>query len=162
MRAVFEMQSSRRLMKFVCPQNRIWVWAIVALYVLLLSDLTLTPDPLWFMGSWGDEAEHAVDSTFADYLQHGLAYLLLAVLLVWGTSTTSRPSKATCSLFALTHAMGTEWLQGFIPQRTCDWTDAMANVLGVGVGWFAATLTIRRTLVVEPHRLEPDDNLNRL
>ena len=58
--------------------------------------------------------------------------------------------------------MGTEWLQGFIPQRTSDWTDAMANVLGVGVGWFAATLAIRRTLVVEPNRLEPDDNLNRL
>lgn len=110
-------------------------WCAAGLYVLVLSYFTLAPDPWWFMGEWGRETEESLDSTFADYLQHFGAYLMLSLLVVGASLTTLRPSALICGIAAVLHGIATEALQHFIPRRTCDWTDALANAGGAFIGW---------------------------
>jgi VanZ family protein len=87
------------------------------------------------MGEWGRETEESLDSTFADYLQHFGAYLMLSLLVVGASLTTLRPSALICGIAAVLHGIATEALQHFIPRRTCDWTDALANAGGAFIGW---------------------------
>lgn len=125
-------------------------WVVAGAFLLLLTYLTLAPDPWWFMGQAGREAEQSIDSTFADYSQHFGAYAVLAVLLAGASFTTQSPSVKAVAVFAVLHGVATEWLQQFIPLRTCDWTDALANMLGVLAGFLLAggVLTVVRNRVV--------------
>lgn len=112
-------------------------------YALLLAYVTLAPDPWWFLGQPGKKVEAAVDRTFADFIQHGGAYLVLAVLFCQASSTAGRRGTLLCGSFVLLHAVGTEWLQCYIPLRTCDWRDAGANLFGIICGWLGTLGMIR-------------------
>lgn len=109
----------------------VYAWTVAGTFLLLLTYLTLAPDPWWFMGQAGREAEQSIDSTFAGYSQHFGAYAVLAVLLVGASFTTQSPPVKAVAMFSALHGVATESLQHFIPLRTCDWTDVLANTLGV-------------------------------
>lgn len=107
---------------------------LTVIYVIGLSYLTLAPDPWWIFGSPGRSAERTFDSTLADYVQHAMVYSMLGVLL----SASNRASNRTLPfplLFGLCHAVGTEYLQYWIPPRSCSAVDGLANVIGLTVGW---------------------------
>lgn len=116
--------------------------AVAAIYVLLLSWLTLAPDPWWIFGSTGRSAEHSVDFTLADYVQHAMAYGVLGILLA-ANGRVSERWVTQLAAFGLCHAVGTECLQYFVPSRTCSVVDGLANVAGVTIGWYLLRLALR-------------------
>ena len=113
-------------------------WTAVLVYAVVLTYLLLTPSPLWFLGVSGQGIEAAVDRTLMGYVQHGLAYSLLACLLVWATRTIMGYWQTVWMLAATAHGIAAEWLQCFVPYRHVHWPDGMANALGVGFGWLCA------------------------
>ena len=126
------------------PRKRLTIsrtaWTVVVIYAVVLTYLLLTPSPLWLLGVSGRVIEAAVDRTLAGYVQHGLAYSLLACLLVWATRPIMGCWQAVWMLAATAHGIAAEWLQCFIPYRVGDWADGMSNALGVGLGWLCASL----------------------
>jgi VanZ family protein len=117
-------------------------WAALV-YTVALTYVLLTPHPLWFLGGSGETIEKAVDRTLMGYVQHALAYAVLACLLVWASRTMSGYSRAVWMLVAILHGVAAEWLQCFVPHRFGAWTDALANAVGVGLGWLGASLILR-------------------
>jgi VanZ family protein len=115
------------------PRQASWLIRAIALaYAVFLTWLTLAPNPWWLFGVDTRGVERAVDSTLGDWIQHGMAYGLLAVLF----ALARWPGPVGLWLAAvMAHALLTEWLQGFVPDRTSDWTDAVANGAGVACGW---------------------------
>jgi len=116
----------------------------VIVYAVVLTYLLLTPSPLWFLGVSGQVIETAVDRTLVGYVQHGLAYSLLACLLIWATRFVTAYWQAVWMLVAMAHGIAAEWLQCFVPYRHVEWSDGMANALGVGLGWLCASLILRK------------------
>ena len=86
--------------------------------------------------------EEYLDHTISDYLQHGIAYAILAFLLLWAVGPTSRPSAIVCVSLAIGHGTVMEWSQQFIPHRYFERSDLLANMLGVGVGSCAAVIVL--------------------
>src|SRR5262245_18414137 len=94
--------------------------AMTASYVLLLSYLLLTPEPLVLFGLAGGEIHGAVDATVSTYMQHTLAYAVLTALCFWWSSLRERAPFRNSFLFAGGHGFLTEWLQRFVPGRHSD------------------------------------------
>jgi VanZ family protein len=113
------------------PRSKIVLAAylIVALYWLLLFILThlpALPDPKFLSGqAHGDKLAHCI--AYA-----GLAFLLAAASTArWGF----RPlTFARVLLVVGLYAAFEEWTQGFVPPRTTDWNDLVADMLGAGIG----------------------------
>ena len=113
------------------PRSKVVLAAylIVALYWVLLFVLTHLPSlPHAKVLRVGDNA---------DKLAHCLAYAGLAFLLAaastarWGF----RPlTFARVLLVVGLYAAFEEWTQGFVPPRTTDWEDVVADLLGAGIG----------------------------
>ena len=130
-------------------------WTAVLVYAAVLTYLLLTPSPLWFLGGSGQVIEAAVDRTLVGYVQHGLAYSLLACLVVWATRTIMGYWQAVWILGATAHGIAAEWLQCYVPYRDGHWSDGMANALGVGLGWLCASLILRTLRRPLGHPTEP-------
>ncbi len=116
-------------------------WLLAGGYLVLLTWFCLAPDPwrvLTLLGSPGRELEYAVDSTLADYLQHGLTFAVLSVLFYVARGTTRWPTMFWCGLPLAIYAILMEWLQAIVPLRTFAVTDGLANLAGVCLGWLAA------------------------
>ena len=114
---------------------------IAVAYLLLLTYALLTPRPLWAFGKTGDAAEESVDMTFPGFSQHAAAYAILACLLLAAFGTSSRRAQLGCVLSAALHGSLMEGLQYFVPLRYCDLPDAVANLVGVGIGWLIAVVS---------------------
>ena len=119
-------------------------WAAALAYAVLLTYLLLTPHPLCLLGDTGLVIEKTVDRTISGYIQHGLAYALLGYLLVWASRTTDGSRQLLWVLAAVGHGIVAESLQYFVPHRFADWTDGVANTLGVGLGWVVGWLQYHR------------------
>lgn len=115
------------------------------IYTVVLTYLLLRPDPLWLLGASGQDIERTIDRTIAGFVQHVLAYALLACLLAWASRTTCGSLRLSWAVLAIGHGIGAELLQHFIPRRYCDWPDGLANTLGVAFGWLAAVWILRAT-----------------
>lgn len=75
----------------------------------------------------------------SDKLQHGLAYAGLAALLVravagghWRAVTTRRTMIAVA--LAILYGVSDEWHQSFVPERSADAADVLADAIGASVG----------------------------
>ena len=116
-------------------------WLLAGGYLVLLSWFCLAPDPWWVLtlfGVPGREMETAVDSTLADYVQHGLSFAVLSVLVYLARGTTHCPTVFWCGLSLAIYALSMEWLQAFVPMRTFALGDGLANLFGGCIGWLAA------------------------
>ena len=80
------------------------------------------------------ELERVIDSSLTDLIQHGVAYALLAGLLLWSSRRKSPFTAVLCAGFAGVHGAAAEWFQYYVPHRNCDWPDALANLLGAACG----------------------------
>ena len=121
------------------------------LYALLLTNLLLAPHPLWMFGLTGDAVEESVNGTLADYIQHGLSYTLLTVLLIAAVRPKTMRGLGLCVAIALAHGLGTEVLQAVIPLRDCEFSDALADSIGVAVGLLATAVLFRFWAVRSRH-----------
>ena len=112
-------------------------------YVLMLTYLLLAPQPLWFLGESGDRFEQSVDQSLADYVQHGVCYAILMLLLLWSARITGPLTSlklACCAALVICHGLLTEFLQMFIPQREFSVVDIVANTTGVVAIWLMAAM----------------------
>lgn len=112
-------------------------------YAALLTYLLLTPDPWQFWGATVGELPEMVHVTMSSYTQHSVAYAMLCALLIWSSSFRGDPSLKSGTVVSCAHAVCTEAVQQFIPKRSGDWWDLLADFAGIvlvasGV-WLALT-----------------------
>jgi VanZ family protein len=126
-------------------------------YVALLTYLLLTPEPLQFLfGSAAGEIHGAVDSTVSTYVQHTLAYAVLAALLFWTTSVCGGAPMRASVLLGGSHALLTEGLQRFVPRRHGDLWDLASDAAGIAIVLASAGIAmgVQRVFVQEALRTE--------
>jgi len=124
------------------PSRRTTIIAAV-LYALLLTNMLLAPRPLWMFGVTGDMVEESLNRTLADYIQHSFSYTLLTLLLIAAVRPKTARGLGLCIALSLAHGLGTETLQAIIPRRDCEFSDALANSIGVAAGLLIAAVAFR-------------------
>ncbi len=82
--------------------------------------------------------------TVSDIILHLGAYTVFATLCfsLIGPHANFRVRRAATVLLVV-HAIGTEWLQMWMPNRTTDPLDAAANLCGIAAGALLATWVFR-------------------
>lgn len=91
--------------------------------------------------------------TISDLVLHLAAFSVFAGMcgIVVPASPDSTARKVTV-IGLVIYAVGTELLQQSIPRRTCDPLDAIANLCGIAVGLYAASLVTRHIAILAPQR----------
>ena len=131
--------------------------AITGIYIAFLTYLLLTPEPLsLFFGEAAGEIHGAVEATVSSYTQHTISYAMLTALLVWTMSLRGNFPLLISVIAAFGHALLTEGLQTFVPQRHGDLLDLLADLAGIlsvaaAVG---AASAYQRTLFAQSLRAE--------
>lgn len=101
-------------------------WKVSALaWGILLSYLLLIPFP--------DIDTSSFDIPFKDKIVHILLFLIWTYLLL---QFFGNKKKLSVLLFVLFYGIGTEVAQSFIPDRSCELMDVMADALGIAVGYY--------------------------
>jgi VanZ family protein len=119
-------------------------WAPVAIYMVLIFASSSTPQPIVPTPGASDKVYHAV------------AYLGLATLVAramtgrWVRAVTPRIAL-TAFLVSSTYGATDELHQRFVPGRTMDAEDLVANVLGAALG--AGGLYARKGIIRGRHGL---------
>lgn len=103
--------------------RRVWRvtgWMLVALVIYL--SLTSNPPPL--PGQLGDKWGH---------------FLAYGTLMWWfGQLHTRWPERLGYAIFFAALGIGLEFIQGIVGYRMLDYYDAVANVIGLVIGWLAS------------------------
>lgn len=114
-------------------------WSVIP-FGVLLSYALLSPNPLWFVGAAPDDPTALLDRAVPDVMQHFGAYCFFSALCVWCTRRQSAAIRLYVPMLVLEHGLLTEWLQAFVPYRTCDPADALANAAGTLLGAVTAVI----------------------
>jgi VanZ family protein len=86
-----------------------------------------------------------------DKIAHVILYLILGLSLEWGrVKTKSRLSLAFLILLGLGYGVFTESLQFFAPNREMNFSDGLANVLGVLIGFWAGNRFLLNASSAQP------------
>lgn len=103
-------------------------WAGTLLYMALL---------FWLSSRPGHDVSRWNFLRLPDYVLHGVAYLVLGVLLHWALAATLRwPFAATAwaaVILAGLYGLSDEWHQSFVPGRTATWQDFAVDVAGAAL-----------------------------
>lgn len=112
---------------------RLCRWVVLAIH-LLFTYLLLTPDPY----AKADVFQSIYDIQPEGYIIHlgvyfGLAFTIQAV-------TTKAKYNSMGVAYISAHGLLSEYGQSFVPGRTCDPWDTLANVVGIGIAviWYHA------------------------
>ena len=103
----------------------------------------------WAAGGWAAAiaalslvpSDYAVSSGFGDKLDHMAAYVLLGCSAVFGWQDRIRPPVIL--LAVLTYGTTMEALQAWVPGRSADWGDLLANTVGTLAGAALAAVIAR-------------------
>lgn len=118
--------------------------ALVALFAAIgLSVFLVVPDPFALIGIVRVETRDAVENLLSDKAQHAIAYAVLAIALRFAFQGPPRRAALWSGGLAMAHGAATELIQLFVPDRTCDWKDFVADALGAVIGltlWNAVRL----------------------
>lgn len=110
-------------------------WVPAAAWAVVLFLLSASPDlagPSWL----------AVN----DKVGHLCLYMVLGASLSYGRSrSVHRPTHALLIAVGALYAASDEWHQAFVPGRTPDWIDWVADCTGVILGYAVASLLLERT-----------------
>lgn len=111
---------------------------IAAAAIGVFTWLLLIPDPYAASRAF----EPIRQANISGYLIHPCVYFLMTTLTLVNVTTEHRnPNKpwlgAVGIMLAIlvTHGLATEILQHFIPGRSCDPLDALANLSGISIGF---------------------------
>lgn len=116
---------------------------LLASATAVLSFLLLTSDPLGLLGIGPDDGGPGVNSLIPDTVQHYVSYAIFAVVLVVSLGRSDRRGLVVAGMVAFAHGAMAEWIQRYIPGRTCDARDLVANAFGILSG-LAIILVARR------------------
>lgn len=108
-------------------------WGPAAAWAAVLFLLSARPNPsvpLW-LASY-------------DKVVHAGLYAILGLALAYGRHRTSSPSHVALIFLGALYGATDEWHQAFVPGRTPDWRDWLADVAGVVLGYGLALLFLRR------------------
>jgi VanZ family protein len=109
--------------------RRLWRTILVLLW-MVVSYLALTPSP-----------QNGPDLGW-DKLNHTSAFVALA-FAAWLGFAQARRSQRLWMLVLLAYGGGIEILQLYVPGRSCEWGDLLADAVGIAVGAFLAMLAQR-------------------
>ena len=110
--------------------------------LVLITYALVAPHPLWVFGASGESAETYVDTTLTGFLQHVIAYSVLAWATILAFGAENRRAALWCVVALAVHGLLMEGIQLFVPHRYCDLPDALANFVGAGTGWLFACATL--------------------
>lgn len=123
-----------------------------------------TVDRVWWAGGWAIVAcavwfslgPDALDNGLqnGDKLNHLVGY---ATLMGWFAQLPLRRGRLAVTCVAFGIAM--EFAQGLTPNRTPDVWDAVANAIGVGLGWLSAVALPNFRVHLGGLRQAPDSTL---
>jgi VanZ family protein len=121
------------------PAIRPWIhrgWQILAgIYVVVLSWMMLAPQPWIIFGKQQDSVPLvSAASTLPDYLQHLGAFMLLACLAQMAVRGGPVNRLSLRASLLVGYALFVETAHTWIPQRTFQWSDLIANLAGVLLG----------------------------
>ena len=127
-------------------RTRIGLRCLSTGYLVLLTVLLLTPDP---MAVFRPERElYGIIS----WLMPSVHFLTMA-LLAWLTLAARWPlSLGWVVALLILYAVGTEGLQALVPTRTPSLADVFQNLIGIATGsavWALPALLIRRSMATE-------------
>lgn len=111
--------------------------------LLTVSWALLSPDPFATIRHTRLSFLQAV----SDVLLHCLAYTVFsaACCSLLGSNPDVRLRYLTLTLLTA-HAIGTEILQLYMPNRTCDALDALSNLSGIALGQLLAMWALRQSV----------------
>lgn len=110
---------------FTAPERRVLWRALLALLLAAITWLALSPAPPESANTGWDKANHA------------LAFAALAFVSVW--ALWQRPRQWLLLVAALLAYGGfIEIAQSFVPSRSADWNDVLADGVGIALGLLAA------------------------
>lgn len=120
-----------RLIRFAAApgQRRLWR-ALLALLFVAITWLALVPDPPRGVSTGWDKTNHL------------LAFAALAFTGVWAQWRQPR-QWAVLVVVLLAYGCGIEVAQGFLPPRSADAADVLADGLGIALGLLAAWPLVR-------------------
>ena len=108
-----------------------WTWrALLVLLLVAVSYLALAPKP-----------PAGVDTGW-DKLNHVLAFTALALCASLGYPASRRTRQALLGGL-LAYGGAIELLQLSVPSRSAEWSDLLADSIGIGAGAIVATLVLR-------------------
>ncbi|MBX3438639.1 MAG: VanZ family protein [Planctomycetaceae bacterium] len=144
------------MMHQILPSMR-WPYRLIqcvaTIYLIVLTLFLVHPDAFSLFGAGAKAAEAGVDATVHGLLQHFSAYFLLGTLLRWAF-VGARVSTRTVLIFLVLHGATTETIQAFVPNRTADWRDLLANISGVVAS--VAVYALCRRWTESPPRIRPE------
>lgn len=104
-------------------------------YFLLLCWLLFWPRPFEFLSDGPRNVSEQIERTFADWVLHALAFLLLSALVMTAQSEKSRSVfKSTAVRFLAAFSLFAETTHLWIPERFFQWSDMAANLIGTAAG----------------------------
>ncbi len=113
-----------------------------------LTYLLLSQDPWWLFRAFPREAARALKHGVIDKVYHFVAYFGTTCILMWYALSGSRRTMYVVAGGVTVHAVATEFLQQFVPRRTMDLDDLVANLAGIVAGVCVGILL--RRMVVSP------------
>jgi VanZ family protein len=117
--------SSLLLNLFAAPERRLLWRALLAVLLIAITWLALSPAPPPTVDTGWDKSNHA------------MAFAALAFVGVW--ALWPRPRQWLLLVVALLAYGGAiEIAQSFVPPRSADWADLLADGLGIAIGLVAA------------------------
>ena len=78
-----------------------------------------------------------------DKLVHGILYAVMGVLLGWGSWASGMRRAWPALVVGYAYGAVDEWHQFFVPNRIPSFSDWVADVVGVTVGFFAILVVLR-------------------
>jgi tetratricopeptide (TPR) repeat protein/VanZ family protein len=113
--------------------------------VTFLTYLLLSQDPWWLFRAFPKEAARTLKHGVIDKVYHFVAYFGTTCLLMWYAASGTRRTMYGLAAAVTAHAVITEFLQQFVPRRTTDIDDLLANLAGIAAG-VGVGLLLRRVL----------------
>ncbi|MFG6429449.1 VanZ family protein [Roseateles sp. LYH14W] len=111
---------------FTAPERRVLWRALLALLLAVITWLALSPAPPESANTGWDKANHT------------LAFAALAFVSVW--ALWQRPRQWLLLVAALLAYGGfIEIAQSFVPSRSAEWNDVLADGMGIALGLLAAS-----------------------
>ena len=107
------------------PERRVLWRALLAIFLIVISYLALSPAPPPTLSTGWDKSNHA------------LAFASLAFSSVW--ALWQRPRQWIWLVIALVgYGIAIEIAQSFLPPREADWHDVVADSIGIALGLLIA------------------------
>jgi len=78
----------------------------------------------------------------SDKLHHFVAYGTMMFVWIIGLAPQTRRQQISLAILFVLMGVAVEFIQGMVSYRTFSWADALANTVGVLLGWTMAALLL--------------------